>query len=77
MENKFFVKIANMLKLLLILFIIKLYARNDIFKLVSHITLATCGSNKHLTIKELSHIASYNIGKYLPRFLYFAIIFAI
>ena len=29
--------------------------------------------NKHLTIKELSHVASCNIGKYIPRFSYFAI----
>ena len=32
-RSMFFVKIATMFKLLVILFIIKLYARNDIFKL--------------------------------------------
>ena len=43
-------------------------------QLVSKITLATFDFNKHFRIKWLSHVASCNIGKYFPRFSYFAII---
>ena len=41
---------------------------------VSKISLATFDFNKYLTIRQLSHVTSYNIGKNVPRFSYFAII---
>ena len=31
--------------------------------------------NKHLAIKQLSHVASSNIAKYFPRFSYLVIIY--
>ena len=39
-------------------------------------TVDTFDSNKYLTIKNLSHIALCNIGKYFPRISYFAKKFA-
>ena len=41
-------------------------------QLLNKITLATYDFHKHLTIKQLSHVASINIGKYFPRFSNFA-----
>ena len=45
---------------------IKLYYVNPI-QLVSKIILDTIYLYKHLTIKQLSHVASCNTGKYFPR----------
>ena len=38
------------------------------------IILAIFDFNNHLTIKQLSHTASCNVGKYFPSFSYLAII---